>query len=98
MIYSKVTAFPAVGCNSLQNASAAKEAIAALHFFSFCMHEPIIEKAILITQLIKALTLQDSHVEALQLQAVCCMFNVTMFLSRWGVGERKHWLGAGTWE
>ncbi len=39
--------FPELGCNSFQNASAAKEAIAALHFFfSFCMHEAIIENTI----------------------------------------------------
>ena len=31
------------------------------------------------------------------LPAAGCLFNVTMFLSRWGVGERKHWLGAATW-
>lgn len=65
-------------------------------FFSSCMHEAIIEREIFITRVNESVIAAGLFIS--DLQAVCWMYNVTMFVSSWEVGERKHWLGGDTWE
>lgn len=73
--------FPVLGCNSLQNASEAKEAIAALHFFffPFCLHEGRKRNELS----------YSCRTRSISLLAAGCLLNYYVSVQV-GVGERKH--------